>query len=292
MILDGKQIANEIQDEIEHKVRVLTGRPPSLAVVLVGENPASRVYVSKKAKTCEEVGIHSIKIELSAAIKEDELLSHIHALNADPHVDGILVQLPLPKQINPAAVISAITPEKDVDGFHPINIGKLVTEQQDGFTPCTPLGIQEMMIRRGINTSGKHAVIVGRSLIVGKPMALLLLQNRPCGNATVSVVHSKTKDLPAITRTADILITAVGSPHFIREDMVKEGAVVIDVGINRVEDPAKESGFKLVGDVDFDRVEEKCAWITPVPGGVGPMTIAMLLSNTLLSYCRREGLTL
>jgi len=272
-IIDGNKIAQDIRNEVRHKVVDLkehSGITPGLAVVLVGEDPASQVYVGRKAKACAEVGFLSREYKLSADTSEDKLLSLIDALNKDPLIHGILVQLPLPKNISTDKIIAAIDPHKDVDGFHPYNVGGLVTGSPL-FVPCTPRGIMELIARTGINLKGKEAVVVGRSNIVGKPMAMLLLAQ----HATVTICHSRTKDLPAVTRRADILIAAVGKPHMIKADMVKEGAAVIDVGVNRLENG------KLAGDVAFDEVAPKASFITPVPGGVGPMTIAMLMKNTL-----------
>jgi methylenetetrahydrofolate dehydrogenase (NADP+)/methenyltetrahydrofolate cyclohydrolase len=257
------------------------GRKPGLAAVLVGEDPASAVYVRSKGKACEEAGMHSVTLRLPAATTEAELLETVDRLNADPDIHGILVQLPLPKPINSEKVLRRIDPAKDVDGFHPVNVGKLVVGDASAFRPATPYGVQQMLIRSGIETKGAHAVIVGRSNIVGRPMANLLIQQGPGGDATVTVCHSKTRDLPAITRTADIVIAAIGKAEFVTADMVRPGAVVIDVGINRVDDPSRPRGYRLVGDVAFEPVSRIASAITPVPGGVGPMTIAMLLQNTL-----------
>lgn len=272
-IIDGNKIAQDIRNEVRQKALELKeqkGITPGLAVVLVGEDPASKVYVGRKAKACAEVGFLSREYKLPADTGEDKLLSLIDALNKDPLIHGILVQLPLPKNISTDKIIAAIDPHKDVDGFHPYNVGGLVTGSPL-FVPCTPRGIMELIARTGINLKGNEAVVVGRSNIVGKPMAMLLLAE----HATVTICHSRTKDLPAVTRRADILIAAVGKPHMIRAEMVKEGAVVIDVGVNRLENG------KLAGDVAFDEVAPKASFITPVPGGVGPMTIAMLMKNTL-----------
>lgn len=287
MIIDGKGIAKTIRAEIKEEISGLTSRPPCLAVVLVGEDAASKIYVGRKTKACEEVGILSIKRHLPASIAEDELLREVEQLNIDPKVDGILVQLPLPDHINSTKVTRWIDPKKDVDGFHPINMGKLLIGEQDGFVPCTPLGIKTMLDRINIDLEGKHAVIVGRSNIVGKPMAALLMQRRKGHNATVSIVHRYTPNPEEFYRTADILIVAIGIPGFITGKMVKKGAVVIDVGINRIKDSSNSKGYRVVGDVDFESTKEVCSHITPVPGGVGPMTIAMLLSNTLKSYLKR-----
>lgn len=284
MIIDGKKIADEIQLEIKEKIQQLTTRSPCLAVVLVGKHPPSQIYVNRKTQACEAAGIHSIKYELPETISEEALLLKIKELNDDPQVDGILVQLPLPSHINPTRIIHAINPQKDVDGFNPYNVGKALIGETDGFLPCTPLGIKVLLERYAIDISGRHALIIGRSNIVGKPLAALLMQGTPGGNATVTVAHRYSADLKKFCLLADIIIVAIGQPKFIKEDMVKEGAVVIDVGINKINDPSKKSGYQIVGDVDFANVAPKCSFITPVPGGVGPMTIAMLLHNTLLSY--------
>jgi methylenetetrahydrofolate dehydrogenase (NADP+)/methenyltetrahydrofolate cyclohydrolase len=282
-ILDGTSIAQTIRAEVAEEVARLSraGRKPGLAAVLVGEDPASAVYVRSKGKACEEAGMHSVTLRLPAATTEAELLETVDRLNADPDIHGILVQLPLPKPINSEKVLRRIDPAKDVDGFHPVNVGKLVVGDASAFRPATPYGVQQMLIRSGIETKGAHAVIVGRSNIVGRPMANLLIQQGPGGDATVTVCHSKTRDLPAITRTADIVIAAIGKAEFVTADMVRPGAVVIDVGINRVDDPSRPRGYRLVGDVAFEPVSRIASAITPVPGGVGPMTIAMLLQNTL-----------
>jgi methylenetetrahydrofolate dehydrogenase (NADP+) / methenyltetrahydrofolate cyclohydrolase len=282
-ILDGTSIAKTIREEVASEVSRLsrTGRKPGLAAVLVGEDPASAVYVRSKGKACEEAGMHSVTLRLPAATSEGELLETVDRLNADADIHGILVQLPLPKHIDSEKVLRRIDPAKDVDGFHPVNVGKLVVGDATAFRPATPYGVQQMLIRSGIETKGAHAVIVGRSNIVGRPMANLLIQQGPGGDATVTVCHSKTRDLPAVTRTADIVIAAIGKAEFITADMVRPGAVVIDVGINRVDDPSRPRGYRLVGDVAYEPVSRIASAITPVPGGVGPMTIAMLLQNTL-----------
>jgi len=282
-VLDGTAIGRTIREEVAREVARLksTGRRPGLAAVLVGEDPASAVYVRSKGKACEEAGMHSVTLRLPADTPEQELLATVDRLNADPLIHGILVQLPLPKHINSEKVLRHIDPAKDVDGFHPINVGKLVTGDRTAFRPATPYGVQQMLIRSGIETRGAHAVIVGRSNIVGRPMANLLIQQGPGGDATVTVCHSKTRDLPAVTRSADILIAAIGKAEFVTGDMVRPGAVVIDVGINRVDDASKPKGYRLTGDVAYDEVASVASAITPVPGGVGPMTIAMLLQNTL-----------
>jgi methylenetetrahydrofolate dehydrogenase (NADP+)/methenyltetrahydrofolate cyclohydrolase len=282
-ILDGTAIAKAIREEVAAEVGRLSGngRKPGLAAVLVGEDPASAVYVRSKGKACEEAGMHSVTIRLGAETAESELLATVDRLNADPKIHGILVQLPLPKHIDSEKVLRRIDPAKDVDGFHPVNVGKLVTGDKSAFRPATPYGVQQMLIRSGIETKGAHAVIVGRSNIVGKPMANLLIQQGPGGDATVTVCHSRTRDLPSVTRQADILVAAIGKAEFVTAEMVRKGAVVIDVGINRVDDPSRPRGYRLVGDVDYEPVARVASAITPVPGGVGPMTIAMLLQNTL-----------
>ena len=257
------------------------GTKPGLAVVLVGENPASQVYVRMKGKACDEAGIYSETHRLPATTTEAELLAFVDRLNADPAIHGILVQLPLPKQITTQRVLQRVDPRKDVDGFHPENVGKVFSGDPSGFRPATPYGVQQLLLRTGVATSGAHAVIVGRSTIVGRPMAALLLQDGAGGNATVTVCHSRTRDIAAVTRSADILIVAIGKPEFVTGDMVKPGAVVIDVGVNRVDDPTAKQGYRLVGDVKFAEAERVASAITPVPGGVGPMTITMLLYNTV-----------
>ena len=284
MIIDGKKIALDIQNEIKNILLDNKNRKPCLAVVLVGNHPASRIYVNRKSKACEDVGIKSLKIELPEDIKESELLFHIQKLNDDDSVDGILVQLPLPHQINVTRITENILPEKDVDGFHPTNVGKMLIGQSDGFLPCTPLGIRMLIERSNINVSGKNVLVLGRSNIVGKPIAAILMQSNEYGNATVTVAHSHTKNLKELCLGADIIIAAIGKPLFLKEDMVKDEAVVIDVGINRIDDKNSKQGYRIVGDADFERLKRKCSFITPVPGGVGPMTIAMLLSNTLKSF--------
>lgn len=286
-IIDGKAIAAQVRAEVKAEVEawVQAGhRPPYLAVILVGDNPASASYVRGKTKAAAEVGIASDTLHFDTSISEAELLAEIARLNDDEGVDGILVQLPLPDHIDPSRVLNAIRPDKDVDGFHPINAGRLLLGEP-GFVPATPAGILELLRRSGIETTGKHAVVVGRSNIVGRPLAALLLHRGI--DATVTVCHSRTRDLAALTRTADILVAAIGRPRYITADMVREGAVVIDVGINRVDDPSHPRGYRLAGDVDFEAVAEKAGWITPVPGGVGPMTIALLLRNTLYAAQRR-----
>lgn len=287
MLIDGKAIAQQVQQEIKLKLIELSGRPPCLAVIIAGDNPASKIYVSRKTKACTDVGMNSIKLELPSNVSEQELLGEISKLNTDDTVDGILVQLPLPPHINPIKIIHHISPLKDVDGLHPINVGKLFIGETDTFVPCTPLGIQVLLERSNIEVAGKHALIIGRSNLVGKPLAALLMQSNPGGNATVTIAHSRTRNLKDLCLMADIVIAAIGRPRFVTADMIKEGAVVVDVGINKIDTPGKNPSYQLVGDVDFDHVKDKCSWITPVPGGVGPMTIAMLLSNTLKSYLQR-----
>lgn len=284
MIIDGKKIADQIQQEIKAKIQQFTSRPPCLAVLLVGHHSPSQIYVNRKTQACEAVGIHSIKRELPSTISENELIKEVEALNQNSEVDGILVQLPLPAHINPLHITHCISPQKDVDGFHPYNVGKMLIGETDGFLPCTPLGIKVLLEYSSIDISGKHALVIGRSNIVGKPLAALLMQGAPGGNATVTVAHRYSSDLKQFCLMADLVIVAIGKPKFITADMIKEGAVVIDVGINKILDSTKKSGYQIVGDVDFEHVAPKCSYITPVPGGVGPMTIAMLLQNTLLSY--------
>ncbi|MEZ4414410.1 MAG: bifunctional methylenetetrahydrofolate dehydrogenase/methenyltetrahydrofolate cyclohydrolase FolD [Gemmatimonadota bacterium] len=282
-VISGKAIAEQIRSELAEEIQALSkgGLVPGLATVLVGDDPASHAYVGMKNKAAKELGIHSRQITLPAATSEDELLGLIAGLNADPEIHGILVQLPLPDQIDEHRVLMAIDPAKDVDGFHPTNVGLLSTDHPDVLAPCTPQGVIEMLVRSGVDPSGKHAVVVGRSNIVGKPMAALLLRKGRGGNATVTVAHSRTKDLPSITRQADILIAAIGRPGMITPDMVKPGAVVIDVGTTRVEDASRPKGYRIAGDVDFEGVSAVAAAITPVPGGVGPMTITLLMHNTV-----------
>ncbi len=282
-IIDGKAIADTVRGEVRKASDLLKstrGITPGLAFILVGENPASQAYVRMKGKGCEEAGFFSVTERLPESVSEGELLGLINRFNLDPRIHGILVQLPLPPHIREERVIRSIDFKKDVDGFHPINVGLLVIGRPC-LKPCTPLGIQELLRRSGIETSGRHVVVIGRSNIVGKPMANLLVQKGKSANAVVTVVHSAAGDLSRFTLQADILIAAMGKPHFVKASMVKEGAAVIDVGINRVSDPSAKTGHRLVGDVDFEAVRAKAGHITPVPGGVGPMTIAMLLSNTL-----------
>ncbi len=279
--IDGAAVAAKVMEETKARIAILASRGvrPGLAVVLVGDDPASRAYVRSKDRKAAELGLHSVKHELPANTDQATLLALVAELNADPAVHGILVQSPPPPQINEAEVVLAIDPRKDVDGFHPVNVAKLAMEDPTGFVPCTPLGCIRLLQESGIETAGKSAVVVGRSMIVGKPMALLLMKRGPGGDATVTVAHSRTRNLAEVTRSADIVIAAIGRPHFLGAEHIREGAVVIDVGINRVEDPTHPKGYRLVGDVDYDAVAPKCAAITPVPGGVGPMTIAMLMSN-------------
>jgi methylenetetrahydrofolate dehydrogenase (NADP+)/methenyltetrahydrofolate cyclohydrolase len=288
-LLDGVALAKVVRADVAREVAALAARgvTPGLAVVLVGEDPASQVYVSNKGKACIAAGMHSETVQLPASTTEAELLAVVDRLNADPAIHGFLVQLPLPKHINPERVLLRIDPLKDVDGFHPVNAGKVVIGDPTGFRPATPYGIQQILLRSGIETRGAHAVIVGRSNIVGKPLANLLIQDTPGGNATVTVCHSRSRDLPSLTRLADILIVAIGRPAFVTADMVKSQAVVIDVGINRVPDPAAPRGYRIVGDVDFQGVSQVASAITPVPGGVGAMTIAMLLTNTVQAAQQR-----
>ena len=279
--IDGAAVAAKVLEETKQRVDALRQRgiKPGLAVVLVGNDPASRAYVRSKDRKAAELGLHSVKEELPSDTTQDQLLALVEKLNADPAIHGILVQSPPPPQIDEAAIVRAIDPRKDVDGFHPVNVAKLALEDPTGFVPCTPLGCIRLLLDYGIETAGKNAVVVGRSMIVGKPMALLLMKRGPGGDATVTVAHSRTKNLAAVTRAADIVVAAIGRPHFLGADHIREGAVVIDVGINRIDDPSHPKGYRLVGDVDYDSVADRCAAITPVPGGVGPMTIAMLMSN-------------
>ncbi len=285
-LINGKEVAEKIREKLKAEVAELTaqGRTPGLAVVLVGEDPASQVYVGSKVKACAELGIYSQKWALPAETTQEELVELIHKLNADPRIHGILVQSPPPPHIDEEAVILNIDPAKDVDGFHPINVAKLVLEDEEGFVPCTPMGCMELLAAYGIPTAGKHAVVIGRSMIVGKPMANLLVSKK--ANATVTIAHSRTQNLAELCRTADILVAAVGRPEMVTADFVKPGAVVLDVGINRIPDATRPRGYRIVGDVDFESVKEQCSAITPVPGGVGPMTIAMLMANTVKA-CRQ-----
>lgn len=287
-LIEGRTIAEKVYADLRGEIAELKKREltPGLAVVLVGDNPASRAYVRSKDKMCRDLGLHSVKLELPAGTTQAQLLAHVEELNRDPAIHGILVQSPPPKQIDEAAIVRALDPGKDVDGFHPVNVAKLALGDESGFVPCTPLGCQRLLIESGIEISGAHVVILGRSMIVGKPLALLLMRKGRGGDATVTVVHSRSQRLAEITRSADILIAAIGQPEFVRAEHVREGAVVIDVGINRVDDATSERGYRLVGDVAFAEVSQKVSAITPVPGGVGPMTIAMLMSNTVKA-CRQ-----
>lgn len=288
MIINGKKVAETIQEEIKKKIRHYSNyRQPCLAVILIGNHAPSHIYVNRKTQACESVGIKSIKRELAAHISEKDLLNEIEHFNQDSSVDGILVQLPLPHHINPTHITRYIDPNKDVDGFHPLNVGKMLIGETDGFFPCTPLGIKILLEHYAIEIAGKHVLVIGRSNIVGKPMAALLMQSGAGGNATVTIAHRYTTNIKALCQIADIIIIAIGQPKFITADMIKEGATIIDVGINKIADPSRKNGYQIVGDVDFENVQHKCAYITPVPGGVGPMTIAMLLHNTLKSYQHR-----
>jgi len=291
-IISGRDIADEIRAELKERVSHLkegSGVMPGLATVLVGENPASQMYVGMKNKAAADMGINSRQITLSADTSEDELLGVVAGLNADPGIHGILVQLPLPDHIDEGKVLEAIHPSKDVDGFHPINVGRLATDSGDFFAPCTPAGVIEMLTRSGYDPSGKHVVVVGRSNIVGRPLAALLLRKAVGGNATVTVCHSRTADLRSVTRSAEILIVAMGKPEMITAEMVAPGSVVIDVGTNRVDDPSRDKGYRVCGDVLFDEVAEVAEAISPVPGGVGPMTITMLLANTVKAASLRAS---
>jgi methylenetetrahydrofolate dehydrogenase (NADP+) / methenyltetrahydrofolate cyclohydrolase len=289
-LIEGRTVAEKVYTELRGEIAELKGRgrTPGLAVVLVGDNPASRAYVRSKDKMCRDLGLHSVKLELPAETTQEELLARVAELNNDPAIHGILVQSPPPKQIDESAIVRAIDPAKDVDGFHPMNVAKLALGDDSGFVPCTPLGCQRLLLESGMEIAGAHVVVLGRSMIVGKPLALLLMRKGKGGDATVTVVHSRSQRLAEITRSADILIAAIGQPEFVRADHVRDGAVVIDVGINRVDDPTMERGYRLVGDVAFAEVSEKASAITPVPGGVGPMTIAMLMANTVRA-CRQSS---
>lgn len=288
IILDGKQTGNDIKAELAARVDLLVKdgkRPPHLAAVLVGNDGASLTYVGSKVRSCERIGYESTLIQLPKETTEAELLHQIDRLNANTAIDGFIVQLPLPKHIDEEKVLMAIDPHKDVDGFHPTNFGKMALDME-GFIPATPYGIMELLRRYQVDISGKHAVVIGRSHIVGRPMSILLSRKSSPGNATVTLTHSRTKNLAAITKEADIVVSALGVPNFLKEDMVKEGAIIIDVGITRVPDASHPKGYVITGDVDYERVKDKASFITPVPGGVGPMTIAMLLQNTYLAYSR------
>jgi len=288
-IIDGNQIAAAIIAELKAEVAQVSGRKPCIALVRVGDDPASVSYVRKKEKTAEEIGVTSRIILPPVTISQPELFAILDELNQDPTVDGILVQSPLPKNIDEVAVFRRVAPEKDVDGFNTLNLGKVAQEDPSGFVACTPAGIMELLARSGVDLKGKHVVVLGRSLIVGKPIALLALQKKAGANATVTVCHSATANLPAITRQADVLVAAIGRAEFVTADMVKPGAVVIDVGINRVADPSKKTGYRLTGDVNFAQVSPLCAKITPVPGGVGPMTVAMLMQNTVKAFRQKPA---
>lgn len=288
ILIDGKKISLELQSEIALEVKELTAKgkkQPHLAAILVGDDPASQTYVNSKVKACENVGFKSTLVKFEANVSEQKLLAKIEELNNDNDIDGYIVQLPLPRHISEQKIIEAIKPSKDVDGFHPINVGRLVLNLPT-YVSATPFGIVQLLERYNIPTEGKQCVVVGRSNIVGSPMSILMAKNTNFGNCTVTLCHSKTKNLKEHTLQADIIIAAIGKPNFVTADMVKEGAVIIDVGINRVEDATKKSGFKLVGDVQFEEVSKKASYITPVPGGVGPMTIASLLKNTLIAAKR------
>jgi methylenetetrahydrofolate dehydrogenase (NADP+)/methenyltetrahydrofolate cyclohydrolase len=291
-IIDGKQNAVDMRAEIKKEVAKLKeeGIVPGLGVILIGEDPASKSYVTAKERTCEELGIYSDDNRLADDTTQEDLIALVNKMNNDPKINGILVQLPLPKHLDEGEVLLAIDPDKDVDGFHPTNIGKMVAGQK-AFLPCTPHGVIQLLQRSGVTIEGAEVVIVGRSNIVGKPLANMLIQKAPGGNATVTVCHTRTKDLANHTRRADIVVAAAGRPNTITADMVKDGVVVIDVGVNRVEDATKKRGYRLVGDVDFEAVKEKASLITPVPGGVGPMTITMLMYNTVESAKRAAGKT-
>lgn len=291
-LIDGKKSAERINAETRETISRLRkhGITPGLAVVLVGDNPASVTYVRNKDRTSQELGFFSRKIELPKETTQAELLNIVHTLNRDPAIHGILVQSPPPPQINEAEITLAIDPAKDVDGFHPVNVGKLTIGDPSGLVPCTPLGCQRLLLDNNINLEGAHVVIVGRSMLVGKPLGLLLMRKGKGGDATVTIAHSRSRDLPSITRSADILVAAIGKAHFIRAEHVREGAVIIDVGINRLEDPSKKSGYRITGDVAFDEVAPRTSAITPVPGGVGPMTVAMLMANTVTACQHQTGL--
>jgi len=282
-IIDGAAVGDAMRSELQRDIRALGARgvTPGLAAVLVGDDPASATYVRMKGKACDEAGLYHETIRLAKETTEAELLALVERLNADHKIHGILVQLPLPKQINTQRVLHRVSPEKDVDGFHPENVGKVSIGDPTGFRPATPYGVQQLLVRSGVETTGSHVVIVGRSTIVGRPMAALLLQDGPGGNATVTVCHSRTRDIKSVTRQADILIVAIGKAEFVTGEMIKPGAVVVDVGVNRMDDPSLKKGYRLVGDVQFEEAKKVAGAITPVPGGVGPMTITMLLYNTV-----------
>ena len=290
-ILDGKKVSNEIKEEIALEVAKIQERGekvPHLAAVLVGNDGASLTYVGSKVRSCKRIGFESTLIHLPEETTENELLNKVHELNANEAIDGYIVQLPLPKHIDEQKVLMAVDPDKDVDGFHPVNFGKMALDMES-FISATPFGIMELFRRYGVNTEGKHAVVIGRSHIVGRPISILMSQKGKAANCTVTLAHSRTKDIKQLTLQADIIVSALGVPHFLKADMVKEGAVIIDVGITRVTDKTKEKGYYITGDVDFENVSKKASYITPVPGGVGPMTIAMLLKNTLLARERHRS---
>lgn len=289
-IIDGRAVAEKVYASLRGEIAELreNGITPGLAVVLVGEDPPSRAYVRSKDRMCRELGLHSVKLELPVSTTQSELLARVGELNRDAAIHGILVQSPLPAHIDETTVIGALSPNKDVDGFHPANVARLALDDDSGFVPCTPLGCQRLLLESGVEISGAHVVVLGRSMIVGKPVALLLMRKGRGADATVTVVHSRSRHLEEITRSADILIAAIGRPHFVKAEHIREGVVVIDVGINRVEDTTAERGYRLVGDVAFDEVAGRASLITPVPGGVGPMTIAMLMSNTVKA-CRMQS---
>ena len=290
-ILDGKKVSNDIKDEIAVEVSQMKKRGekvPHLAAVLVGNNGASLTYVNSKVKSCERIGFNSTLVKLPEDIEEADLLAKIEELNNDKAIDGFIVQLPLPKHINEEKILLAVHPDKDVDGFHPTNFGKMALDMPS-FIPATPFGIMELLKRYKVETSGKHTVVIGRSHIVGRPMSILMSQKGSPGDSTVTLTHSRTKNLKEITKQADIVISALGVPNFLKADMVKDGVVIIDVGITRVADESAKRGYRIVGDVDYEEVAPKSSFITPVPGGVGPMTIAMLLKNTLLSRARHNS---
>lgn len=288
-LIDGNKIAETILSSLEKKIRSLGPRKPHVTFIRVGDDPASVSYVAKKQKTASRLGIGSDLIALPDSISQEELRQEILRLNADESVDGILIQSPLPAPLDEQTAFNTVSPEKDVDGFHQANLGRLCQEDERGFVACTPAGIIEMLKYAKVETEGRHVVVLGRSLIVGKPCALLLMRKEETGNATVTVCHSRTRDLASVTASADILIAAIGKPQFVKGPMVKKGAVVIDVGINRIPDASKKSGWRLVGDVDFDQVKDRASKITPVPGGVGPMTVAMLMANTVKAFEQRQA---
>ena len=290
-VINGKTVSKQLYQELLEQISKLKqscNQTPGLAVVIIGDDPASQVYVNRKVKIAKELGIRSLKYELSKNVSQKDVLDLVHQLNCDDSVDGILVQSPPPAGIDERQITEAINPDKDVDCFHPYNVGKLAIGDVDGFLPCTPAGIMILLHRYQVETEGRHAVVIGRSNIVGKPMTLLLSRKNPNANATVTLCHSRTVNIASVTRSADILVSALGKAEFVKEDMVKNNVVVIDVGINRVVDPSRKSGYRLVGDVDYENVSKKASFITPVPGGVGPMTIAVLMYNTLKAYCLRN----